>query len=96
MAALVHVPVEECVEWLARCMGRLVALHPDCSLEDGRRIAMGIWADERWRRMDPEQAVDLLFPNAVVRLHNPRPPLPMALMPPLLRSEQLLGDGRLE
>jgi hypothetical protein len=87
MAVLVNDRVEECVEWLARCMTRLIALHPHYSVEGAGALAMSIWADERWRHLEPEAAAEILFPNAAIRAATPRLPVPPALMPPMLRQE---------
>lgn len=81
MAELVGPEVQECVEWIARCVTRLVTLHPACSLDQGTRIAVSIWADARWRRVEPEAAVEMLFPNAATRIASPHAPLPATLLP---------------
>jgi hypothetical protein len=43
-------------EWIARCSARLHAQWPRLSREQRDEAAAELWADERWRLLEPEQA----------------------------------------
>ena len=43
-------------EWIARCSARLHAQWPTLDRETRDEVAGELWAQERWRALEPEQA----------------------------------------
>ena len=60
-----------CLEWLAQCSVRIVALDPSLSIDAADRIAGYLWSNESLRNMAPQQAADFLFSHPETRQAMP-------------------------
>ena len=56
-----------CLEWLAQCSARILALDPGVGIDAADRIAGYLWSNERLRNMQPEGAAEFLFAHPEAR-----------------------------
>jgi len=56
-----HSPVPESAVWARRCRAQFLLIDPALDAGEASAMAMDMSTEARWRRMDPEAAVDWLY-----------------------------------